>query len=477
MLNIKISVGFRLLLLALPLFACAILQNSPAPTPVGTVHPSATQTVTLPPAAAPKTATLKVTKQSATPTAKGTLKPTSPTQAARRTALFLTQAATKGLTVNTSTAGPTPTGPTPTSTQSITPIRVASRTATITPTITPTPEFPRIDYAANIPAPALSNNILAESMPRDLLIYLPASYGQPEKRYPVVYYLLDFGLKVKDVTIPLEKIQKDVAVGLAKEQIIVFVSGTNSLGGSFYVNSPVTGDWDTYIAGDVVRYIDATYYTLPKPTSRGLSGYAMGGFGALSVAMRHPDVFGAVYSISPTLFDEGGLALSPMFNSRETVDAVLDLQVRQQSMSVTEGISDMQHAGAAQLSIAYGAAFAPNPQSKPPYIDYPYYRQNGRILRDEATWKRWEAGFGAAPDRIQAHKAGLLRLTSIVLACGPNPPYVWIVQGCKAFSTYLTSAGIANQLLPFPGGVEPGIEQSIRGFILPFFAEKLSFEP
>jgi S-formylglutathione hydrolase FrmB len=97
------------------------------------------------------------------------------------------------------------------------------------------------------------------------------------------------------------------------------VNGTNKLGGSFYVNSSVTGDWEDFIAQDVVGYVDSNFRTLAQSESRGITGHSMGGFGALNIAMHRPDVFGAVYSMSPGLFDENGLAESQMFENENLI--------------------------------------------------------------------------------------------------------------------------------------------------------------
>jgi S-formylglutathione hydrolase FrmB len=328
-----------------------------------------------------------------------------------------------------------------------------------------------------ISAPALANNLLGEAPERELLVYLPVSYSESQKRYPVVYYLLDFGAPSVPTGLRPEDIQKDIEAGYAKEMLIVVVSGVNALGGSFYVNSPVTGSWDDFITQDVVGYVDAHYRTIPKPASRGIGGNGMGGSGALSLAMRHPDVFSAVYSLSPYLFDDNGLAESPMFSPPGMIDGFVDLQARELLLPLDDAVSDMQNnAGGEQFALAYGAAFAPNPQAGPPYVDYPYRRQNGQLSRDETVWKRWEAGFGAVPDKIQTYKANLLKLNSIAIDYGANDPYRWLPRGCQYFSAQLTAAGIPNQLVSFPGDPQASLEQRIRAFMLPFFSKKLVFE-
>jgi pimeloyl-ACP methyl ester carboxylesterase len=325
---------------------------------------------------------------------------------------------------------------------------------------------------------ALANNLLGEALERDLVVYLPVSYSsEAQTRYPVVYYLLDFGVQNVPTSFRPEGIQKDIAAGYAKEMMIVIVSGVNALGGSFYVNSPVTGNWDDFVAQDVVGYVDAHYRTIPKPASRGIGGNGMGGFGALSLAMRHPDVFGAVYSVSPYLFDDNGLAESPIFSPPGMAAGFVDLQIRAALLPLDEAISEMQHnAGEEQFALAYGAAFVPNPQVGPPYVDYPYRMQNGQLSRDEAVWQRWEAGFGAIPDKIQAYKANLLKLNGIAIDYGANDPYRWLPRGCKYFSAHLTAIGIPNRLVSFPGDPQTGLEQRIRAYMLPFFSEKLVFE-
>lgn len=439
-----------ILLLALPLLACSVFQTAPTTTP----RPVYTM----------------ARRPTRSPTVTGT--PLSPTQAARRTALAKTQAAQAGISATTTQI----VGASPTETRTAGPTRTPISTKTPTITVTPTPEFPRTDYVS-IPAPALANNMLNEPLQRDLTIYLPTSYINESIHYPVVYYLLDLGLEGRDVTITTEELQKDVAADLSKEMIVVIISGVNSLGGSLYVNSPVSGNWEDFIVQDVVRYVDGRYRTIAAPTSRGISGYGVGGFGALSIAMHHPDVFSVVYAISPYLFDADGLAASPLFAAPRTIDAVLDLQARELALPTAEAIPDMQHAGDAQFSIAYGVAFAPNLNAPPPFMDYPYYRQNGRVFRDEAIWQRWETGFGAIPGKILQYKTNLRQLRAIGLGCGEHPPYMWILTGCKDFSTRLTQDGITNQLISFPGGIEPMLDQGIRAFVLPFFSEQLTFNP
>jgi pimeloyl-ACP methyl ester carboxylesterase len=270
-----------------------------------------------------------------------------------------------------------------------------------------------------------------------------------------------------------------IANGSIQEMILVVADGVNTLGGSFYVNSPVTGNWEDFIAKDLVSYVDANYRTLPNAASRGISGHSMGGFGALNVAMKHPEVFGTVYSLSPGLFDPQGLSRSQLFASSSMIDVFFRIQDKESTMSIEEGVEDMKSyrfAFDTLFMLAYGTAFAPDPKVRPPYIDYPYKRQGATQALDQTIWGKWENGFGGIPKKIQLYKDNFLRLNGIVVDYGQYDEFRWIPKGCEYFSSQLSAAGIPNQLVSFPGGHQSNLPERIRKFMLPYFSGKLVFE-
>ena len=85
----------------------------------------------------------------------------------------------------------------------------------------------------------------------------------------------------------------------AKEMIVVLPDSKTLHNGSMYSSSVTTGDFEQFIAHDVVAYIDAHYRTIPDRASRGLVGHSMGGYGATRIGMKHADVFGSLYIMSP----------------------------------------------------------------------------------------------------------------------------------------------------------------------------------
>ncbi len=90
-----------------------------------------------------------------------------------------------------------------------------------------------------------------------------------------------------------------VREGVVPGVIVVAADFGTPLGGSFYASSPVTGDWEGFPAEELVAYVDAHFRTLAARDARGLLGDRMGGYGALRMGMRRPDVFGAVYAMHP----------------------------------------------------------------------------------------------------------------------------------------------------------------------------------
>ena len=355
-----------------------------------------------------------------------------------------------------------------------TPTQAATGVPTKTPYPSATPTQPAGSLnVVKIESAALAKNLIGEKTERTILVYLPPDYGTSTKRYPVVYFLPGFGDRSMDT--PAEEINKLVLAGTIQEMIIVVVPGDNRLGGAFYVNSPVTGNWEDFVVQEVVGYVDSHYRTIARVESRGLSGHSMGGFGSLNIAMLHPDLFRAVYSLSPGLFDEKGLANSQMFNLEYSIHKFLDGEkavLAQSADQQLEAALSMQD----YFSTAYGLAFAPDPQKPPFYFDYPYSDSNGQLVRDDVVWKRWESGYGDLHKKITQYKANFLKLKGIVVDYGTNDQYAWIPQGCVYFDQQLTAAGIPHEMAVHDGDHQSQLEKRVLEHMLPFFSNLLAGE-
>ena len=150
-----------------------------------------------------------------------------------------------------------------------------------------------------VQSPSIANNLFGDSEYRKVSVYLPPGYDQNgNSNYPVIYMLSDVNGTNEDWSGLSTSFTEAIKSGKAKPMIMVFPDGKNKFGGGWYTNSPVAGNWEDFIVTDVVKYIDQNFRTLPFAVSRGIAGKGMGGYGALKLATKHPDVFSAVYSLN-----------------------------------------------------------------------------------------------------------------------------------------------------------------------------------
>lgn len=138
------------------------------------------------------------------------------------------------------------------------------------------------------------------------LVILPADYAsRPQQKYPVVYLLHGHG---GNYTSWLASVKPGLP-RLATEYglIIVCPEGENS----WYWDSPISpkSQFETYISRELRESIEKRYPTRNDRNSRAITGYSMGGHGALWLAFRHPDLFGACGSMS------GGMDIRPFPNN------------------------------------------------------------------------------------------------------------------------------------------------------------------
>src|SRR5450759_1507462 len=161
---------------------------------------------------------------------------------------------------------------------------------------------PAIVERIKIHGKALEGNLEGDAVDRDAIVFLPPSYNQNRtRRYPVVYALHGYSIGAEqwsqEIHVP-QTIEGAFAKG-AHEMIVVLPDSKTVHNGSMYSGSVTTGDFENYVARDVVSYIDAHYRTIATRASRGLVGHSMGGYGATRIGMKHAEVFGSLYIMSP----------------------------------------------------------------------------------------------------------------------------------------------------------------------------------
>lgn len=146
------------------------------------------------------------------------------------------------------------------------------------------------------------------------VIITPASYKSGTRRYPVVYLLHGYSGNYANW------ITKSPAISELADAYQCMIVCPDGGFGSWYLDSPRDSSirFETYVGTEIPAYIDRHYQTLPEPRYRAITGLSMGGHGALYLAIRHPEVFGAAGSIS------GGVDIRPFPKNWELKENIGD---------------------------------------------------------------------------------------------------------------------------------------------------------
>jgi S-formylglutathione hydrolase FrmB len=258
---------------------------------------------------------------------------------------------------------------------------------------------------------ALEGNLEGDSPDRDVFVYLPPSYTrETSRRYPVAYMLHGYGLHATQWVGFINVAAADKHA-VEKEMIVVMPDAFTLQDGSFYSNSKTTGDWERFIAVDLVKYVDSHYRTKANRLSRGLGGHSMGGYGTFRIGMKYPDVFGSLYSMSAGGVFEPGEAPPSNNNSKS--------------------------------SLARSAAWSPNPQD----------------------WKAHSVLSLVAKDGKQ-----LKKMKAIAMDVGLQDN---LVSSNRDLDKALTDMAIAHNFETYEGDHNGKVPERFDTKVLPFFAKNL----
>ncbi|HEX5432134.1 MAG TPA: alpha/beta hydrolase-fold protein, partial [Bryobacteraceae bacterium] len=296
-------------------------------------------------------------------------------------------------------------------------------------------------------------------------VYLPPSYEKnTAQRYPVVYLLHGYGLTgerwVSFIKLP-EAPDKDIAAGTAKEMILVSPDAYTKYDGSMYSNSVTTGDWEAYIAHDLVSYMDSHYRTIPNRMSRGLAGHSMGGYGTIRIGMKHPEVFSSIYIMSACC-----LMNNPGARRPANANAKAKRQPPPANAKSKNGRGGRGGGGFANVNFAEGAAWSPNPKNPPRFLDVPV--QDGKVQPGIAA--KWVANSPLA--MIDQYIFNLKELHAIAGDCGLQDG---LVTTNKELAQVFTDFGISHTFETYEGTHTSKVAERFQDKVLPFFSQNLSF--
>jgi len=300
---------------------------------------------------------------------------------------------------------------------------------------------------------SLKGNLRGETDTPEVSVYLPPSYARDtNRRYPVLYVL--HGYSGTDLNWFGEKptwdgpgaANRTMGAGTVNEMILVMPNCMNAFGGCMYANSAATGYWEDYVADDLVAYVDGHYRTIADRSARGLAGHSMGGYGVWLIGMHRPDVFSALYSLSACCLNEyaprGG-------DQAKTMEAITS--------------EDQLNRGALR-TFAVTAAWSPNPDKPPFYLDLP--TKNGEVVPEIAA----RFAVNSPQAMVPSFASALRKYTAIKMDVGEQDN---LIGSNRVLSDMLTEYGVTHVWETYEGNHVNRITQRFEGSVLPFFSEHL----
>lgn len=305
--------------------------------------------------------------------------------------------------------------------------------------------------AIKVHSAAIEGNLEGNSADRDVFVVLPPSYAkQPQRRYPVVYFLHGFFATAQNY-MDGTKIAEGAAAAMqagAQEMIVVVPDANSRHAGSLYSTSPTVGDFESFITRDLIAHVDSHYRTLAKPESRGLSGHSMGGYGTLRLAMRHPGIYSSIYAMS-------ACCLTPRAPEAEQLKPLVGIT------------PDAAAKGnfMVRAVLASAAAWSPAPE-KPPFFLETGLLPDGTI--DPLVTAKWAAN---APLVMVAQSVPALKsLRAIAMDVGDKDS---LLSGNTAVRDEMRRYGVQVQWEVYDGDHGNRIAERFRTKLLPFFARQL----
>jgi enterochelin esterase-like enzyme len=217
-----------------------------------------------------------------------------------------------------------------------------------------------------------------------------------------------------------------------------------------YSASATSGDWEQFLARDVVGYVDRHYRTIPERASRGLMGHSMGGYGTVRLGMKFPQLFSSLYAMSACCLSARDMTadLGKQLEAIKTVE-----QARAGSFMI-------------KASFATAAAWSPNPAKPPFYADLPY--ENGRLQpRVLAEWAA-NAPLAMLPQYVN----NVRQYHSIMIDVGDRDG---LLGDNRALHALLERFGIAHGFEVYDGDHVNRVAERLEHKVLPYFSRTLRF--
>jgi S-formylglutathione hydrolase FrmB len=298
---------------------------------------------------------------------------------------------------------------------------------------------------------ALGGNPLGDPTTRRVAIWLPPSYDRaPTRRYPVITWLAGYSgtgemLFSGNAWQPGlgERLDRLVGDGRMGEVIVVAPDCFTRWGGAQYLDSPALGNYETHLIDEVLPAVDARFRTVGTRDGRAIGGKSSGGFGALVLAMRHPQRFSAVASHAGDMaFELSALPDLPL--AARTLRRHGGLQPFLEQFEAHEKKAGPDYT--TMMVLAQAAAYSPD-ATRPGGVALPFDIETGEI--DWVVWQRWRAW---DPIEMAAAHAGALRQMKLVFLDAGTRDEHNLDLGARIFVRRLRALGIPCEHEEFDDG-------------------------
>ena len=218
------------------------------------------------------------------------------------------------------------------------------------------------------------------------------------------------------------------------------------------------GNWEDFISSELVHYIDSRYRTIARPSSRGIAGHSMGGFGAFEMAIRHGgEIYGAAYALSGCCTAVGAPTPDVW---RAVFGATTVADVRRLTFYP-------------KVFLALASVLTPDANHPPLYTDYPYKEEGGQVVPVPDVAARWKAATPLA--MVVAANAGRLKqLRAFQFDVGNQDPLVPPAE-IVAMDSALTANGVSHTFERYEGNHTNHIGDRLVTRVFPFFSKALIF--
>jgi S-formylglutathione hydrolase FrmB len=286
----------------------------------------------------------------------------------------------------------------------------------------------------------LAGNPWRDPIVRDLPVYLPPS-GRTEGR-PLLVLLTGYtGAGWMHFSPPtflrstiVRRLDHLIRSGAAPEAVLVAPDALTSLGGSQYLNSTATGRYEDYVVEEILPFVQRKYGTGPSA----LLGTSSGGYGALVLALRHPELFPAAASnAGDAYFEYNYLPAFPLaFRALRRAGGPQPLLERMLSEPTSNFAPSNPEVEAFEL-MAYASCYSPT-VDRPGEFDLPFDLTTGELRPD--VWERWLAWDPVRMVRTPRYAAALRRLAYVYVDGGTRDEFALDV-GARIFAAAARAQG------------------------------------